>query len=106
MFIIEDWAADYAYAERIEATLSQSSPAATALRRKLDEVVADQPVGPTPLPQIGVELLQICGACKDVVRELKINNHWIAVERGAAELAPATFRLRDHSPDHWGWLPD
>lgn len=104
VFIIEDWAADYAYAKRIEATLSDpSSATAAALELRLAEAVAERPKW-TPLPRIGVELLQVCGARQDVVRELRINKHWIAVERGAAELDSATFRLGDHYIDQWGWL--
>lgn len=105
LFIIEDWAADYAYAKRIEATLSEpSSPTSAALELRLAEAVAEHPGGPTPLPRIGVELLQVCGGSEDVVSELKINKHWIALERGSAELDPSAFRLRDHYVDPWGWL--
>jgi predicted O-methyltransferase YrrM len=105
-FIIEDWAADYAYAQRIEATLSGPPPAAEALRQRLDEMAAGRAAPPRPLPRIGIELLQVCGGTQDLVGELTINRHWIAVERGSAPLDPATFRLREHCPDPWGWLAD
>ena len=105
LFIIEDWAADYAYAKRIAEVLSEpSSPAAEELQSKLAAAEAEHPGGPIPLPRIGVELMHIAGSSDTVVREVRINKHWIAVERGPAELDPATFRLADHYVDHWGWL--
>ena len=105
LFIIEDWAADYAYAERIEATLSDpSSPEAAALDRRLAETVVAGSGESWPLPRIGVELLHICGGSDGVVAKLEINKHWIAAERGPSELDLATFRLNDHVVDRWGWL--
>lgn len=107
VFIIEDWAADYEYAKRIAATLSApSSPTTEALEQRLADVVAERPQGPTPLPRIGVELLQICGTSGEVVSELKINKHWIMVERGPAALDAATFQLADHYEDHWHWFAE
>lgn len=103
LFIIEDWAADYAYAIRIAATLADpTSPGAQALEARLAAVRG--PSEPVPLPRLGVELLHACGTSAEVVRSLTINRHWIAVERGPAELDPTSFRLADHFTDHWGWL--
>lgn len=107
LYIIEDWAADFEYAKRIAATLSDpSSPTAEALEQRLADVVAERPQGPTPLPRLGIELLQVCGAAGGSVAELTINKHWISVERGPVELDPATFRLDAHYVDHWRWLSD
>jgi predicted O-methyltransferase YrrM len=103
-FIIEDWAADYAYARRIDAALSETSTTAAQVRRSLDEAVAAHPEGVRPLPRLGVELLQACGASPDVVGGVTVNRHWIVVERGPADLARDDFRLREHAPDHWHWL--
>jgi predicted O-methyltransferase YrrM len=105
LFLIEDWAADYAYARQIAVTLSDpTSPAAVALEQRLAQAAAEHPGGPRPLPQIGVELLHVVGAGSDVVAGLEIDRHWIAVERGPAHLDPAAFRLDDHVVDEWGWL--
>jgi predicted O-methyltransferase YrrM len=107
LYVIEDWAADYAYARRIEATLADpTSAASAALQARLAEAAAEQPGGPRPLPQIGVELLHACGGRSDVVTRLEVNRHWIAVERGSAPLDPSTFRLDDHFVDEWGWLSE
>lgn len=103
-YIIEDWAADYAYADRISAVDSDTSPEAAAMRRRLDEAVAAQAGRPEPLPRIGVELLHACGASGDVVHQLTIDRHWIVAERGGRALDHHAFRLSDHCPDHWGWL--
>ena len=74
------------------------------MERRLRELAEAHPEGHTPLPRLGVELLHLSGMSDQVVSGLRINKHWIAVERGAAELDPATFRLADHYIDHWGWL--
>jgi predicted O-methyltransferase YrrM len=102
LYIIEDWAADYAYAKRIAATLDGASPRSAALEARLAEAAAEHPDGrPTPLPRLGVELLHACGDSGDVVRELRINQHWLVVERGPTELASTPFRLSDHVTDPW-----
>lgn len=106
LFIIEDWAADYAYATRIEATLGAGSAASAALQERLAHAVAQGSTSQHALPRIGVELLQVCGSSQGVVNEITVNRHWIAVERGVAELDPDRFRLADHYTDHWRWLSD
>lgn len=98
-FVIEDWAADYAYARRIAATLSSPSPESAVMQRRLDEAITADPDGVTPLPRIGAELLSACGASADVVSGLTVNRHWIVIERGPASLDAGTFRLRDHAVD-------
>ena len=105
-FIIEDWAADYAFVDRIEKAAAQPTAEGAELRLRLDAAVARGKAITRPLPQIGVELLQACGSSHDVVAEVTVNQHWIVVERGPADLDAHGFRLRDHAPDHWGWLTD
>lgn len=67
LFIIEDWAADYAYAERIEATLGAATAASTALEERLAHAVEEGSSRRHALPRIGVELLQVCGSSRGVV---------------------------------------
>ncbi|MGQ0830587.1 MAG: class I SAM-dependent methyltransferase [Microthrixaceae bacterium] len=104
LFVIEDWAADYAYAVRIETALRGSAEAAAEVKRKLDAANADPRRPARALPRLGVELLDVCGAAPEVVRGLSVNKHWVSVERGDADLTG--FRLDDHIRDHWGWLRD
>ncbi|MFZ6002782.1 MAG: class I SAM-dependent methyltransferase [Actinomycetota bacterium] len=106
LYIIEDWAADFRYAARMATTLSDASPSNQASRQQLMQAIIEHPGGQTPLPRLGVELLQVCGTSSDVISELTINKHWIVVKRGVASLDAGTFRMRDHFTDHWGWLAD
>ena len=108
LLIIEDWAADYVFAKRVVAVMSdQSSREFPEQERRLTAAIIEQDrLGPTtPLPRLGIELMQVAAQASDVVAELTINRHWIAVRRGPAELDHAGFRLVDHYQDYWGWTP-
>jgi predicted O-methyltransferase YrrM len=104
LFIVEDWAADYEYATRIASTLRDGGSAPSAALEAQLAALADGGERPVPLPRLAVELLHLAGGSREVVSELTINKHWLAVERGPADLDPASFRVRDHYVDHWGWL--
>jgi len=104
-YIIEDWAADYAYAERIATVLRGPEPAARDLQRRLERLTADDAAPPVPLPALGVELLQAAAEAPQVVSGLEVNKHWIAVKRGPADVDPDEFRLEDLYHDPWGWRP-
>lgn len=49
-----------------------------------------------------MELLLVRASSGSVVAELVINDLWATIERGPAELDPATFSIRDHYADHFG----
>ena len=40
-----------------------------------------------------------------MIASVTLDEFWITVERGAAELAPDRFRLDDHVFDYFGFLP-
>jgi predicted O-methyltransferase YrrM len=74
LFIVEDWAADFAYAAKIDAgPISAATDA--AIERRLQDA-------PPLLPRIAAELVQACGASPGVVGSVTVNRHWIIVERG------------------------
>jgi hypothetical protein len=41
----------------------------------------------------------------DAVAGLTVDEFWITVRRGTAELDPATFLRSDHDSDHCGFVP-
>jgi hypothetical protein len=100
LFIIEDWACNQVQADAVCAT--------PEWRRAdvLADLVAEGIVvpGAKPLSRLAVELLLVCGVSSDAVSEITINQHWVAVRRGRAELDPAQFRIADLYTDHWGWM--
>ncbi len=40
----------------------------------------------------------------DALTEVRLDENWVEVTRGPAPLDPATFRLADLCPDHYGLL--
>jgi predicted O-methyltransferase YrrM len=105
LYVIEDWASAYTTANKMAAILADpTSPQHTELKRRLGEAMSTDPApAKRPLPRLGVELLAACGSSDGVIADLRINHHWIVIERGSAAL-DATFTLADHYVDRWGWL--
>jgi predicted O-methyltransferase YrrM len=54
---------------------------------------------PTPLETLALELVLVRACSNQVVTELRIDESWVVVTRGPAELDTATFRLSDHFVD-------
>jgi predicted O-methyltransferase YrrM len=102
-YIVEDWAADYAFAARITEALAEPGAAADAMEARLSVARAEHPEGLAPLPRLGVELLEVAGTHPHVVRDLTIDHHWLSVARGDADLDAAAFSLAEHRHDPWGW---
>ena len=108
MYTIEDWTADQRFRDAIFAQLQESEDAAARLRESLAAAAqsAQPPTPPEPsLGQLAVELVLACASSSDVVAEVTVNEHWIAVRRGPAEVEPSGFRLGDLYRDYFGFLP-
>ena len=105
LFIIEDWAADHMRTKFVNAALADtSSPHQAERQRRLAEALEEQAVGrgPRPLHRIGPELMELAFP-GEVVADIVIDRHWIAIRRGTAELDAATFRLADQRSGDWEW---
>lgn len=59
---------------------------------------------PPPLSQLALELVLAKADSDELVSRLTIDPYWVVVERGPADLDPATFRLRRSFVDHYGLL--
>jgi hypothetical protein len=99
---------DHMRAKMLATIMSDpSSPHFATTKQRLGDFLTKRAEGAvvTPLNFLGVELIQACAESRDVVSEITINNQWVAVVRGAAELDPTTFRIADHYTDEWKWMP-
>ena len=106
VFVIEDWTTDHTNTKRVVAAMQdRSAPNFAERERQLTQALVERHEGRefTPVHRLGVELMQMCADSSDLVSEITIDLHWIAVRRGPAELDTATFRLDDHHSGAWSW---
>ena len=61
---------------------------------------AAEPDRDDPVTRLALELVMARASSGDVIRSVAVEAHWIVVERGAAPIDPATFRLLDLVHDH------
>jgi predicted O-methyltransferase YrrM len=109
LIIIEDWGADYFYAEAIARKLADArEPGSAELAERLGGAKYRQEAGrepkPLPLPRLGQQLLLASLASPQAVTTVGVDHHWLTARRGSAPLDPATFSLADLYVDHFGWL--
>lgn len=57
-----------------------------------------------PVSRIALELALARAVPGDAITEVRLDENWVEVQRGPAPLDPATFRLRQLCPDHFGLL--
>ncbi|MEZ5177376.1 MAG: class I SAM-dependent methyltransferase [Acidimicrobiales bacterium] len=98
----------------LEAALADpTSPLHHQARAAIDQAVGqgsppagDAPVhgGRPPVSRIALELALARAVPGDALTEVRLDENWVEVTRGPAELDPATFRLADLCPDHYGLL--
>ena len=58
---------------------------------------------PRPLYQLAVELMLARASLGDAIESVRVDEFWITVERGPAELDPETFALAELANDHFGF---
>ncbi len=108
LFVLEDWNADQLLSDEVfrafddpthpwhGAALVDLPAAREALRQHPDS-------RPTPFLQLVVELILARASAGDVVRDVRVDEHWVVVRRGADPLDPREFRLSDLVTDHVGF---
>jgi hypothetical protein len=109
LFIVEDWAADYVFAEAIAAKLRDTTDAgAAALAEKLGGLKHRQDAGlerkREPLALLGVQLLLASIASPGIVGSITIDQHWLTVRRGPDDVDAGSFRVADLYSDYFHWL--
>jgi predicted O-methyltransferase YrrM len=109
LIIIEDWGADYFYAEAIARKLADTrEPDAADLAERLGGAKYRQDTGrepkPQPLPRLAQQLVLACLASPQSITSVSVDHHWLTARRGSTWLDPASFSVADLYVDHFGWL--
>jgi predicted O-methyltransferase YrrM len=130
-YIIEDWNWEHVRANAVaDALATEGSPGQASFNARLKERLADRGspeyaafetwfekhaaepentsvprLSVRPLSILALELLIARAWSGDVVSELTIQDFWVIVRRGPAELDPDTFRVADIVDDRFGLLP-
>lgn len=90
VYVIEDWSHEHQFAWGIRRQLAAGDPATKEL---LEERGAEIP--PTPLSRLIIDILLATANPDDIVDEIRVERGFAVVRRGAAELDPDDFSLRD-----------
>lgn len=105
LFIIEDWNCDHWTLWAIRsAAADPSSPGheqATELLRQHGDRPDD---GMVPLSRLALELVSARAESDGAIAKVTLDDQWLVVERGPAELDPRAFRLGDYAFDHYRQL--
>jgi hypothetical protein len=68
-------------------------------------VLASPPPPPQPpLARLALELSLACATANDVIAGVTVDEHWITVRRGPADVPPDTFTLDGLYVDHFSLL--
>jgi len=109
LLVIEDWAADYFYAQAIDTALaSTDDPNSAQLAKRLGGAKYRQDTKretkPHLLPRLAQQLLLASVASPSTVARVTVDQHWLTVQRGSAPADRANFSLASLYKDHFGWL--
>lgn len=110
LYVIEDWNADHVMFDAVRAGLTDPDAPDREARLEAFRAEASSPVGRAaarrdPLTRLAVELMVARCSLTDAITRVSVDEFWIVVERGPAELDPESFRLSDHYTDHFGFVP-
>ena len=112
IYVIEDWNLDLVFREAFAGALrDEGSPEnaelAEAIRQSLRDraTLASPPPPPKPpLARLALELSLACATANDVIAGVAVDEHWITVRRGPAEVSADTFTLEGLYVDHFNLL--
>lgn len=110
LYIIEDWNADHVFRDSVARILRDPSAplheqTAEAMRRAMSASPPAPQDDPVPLTRLAMELAVARCAHTDLITRVSLDEFWIVVERGPAEIEPDSFHLDDHCHDYFGFLP-
>lgn len=107
-YVIEDWRNDIVYQSAMVAALGDpTSPAHAEFAARVREVLqGDRPAPPrrAPLARLALELAIARADSDGVIHRVIVDEHWIIVERGPAEVDAGTFQLDDLYVDRFELL--
>lgn len=111
LYLIEDWNADHVFRDALVDGLNDpATPNREQLvadfRRAMTETNPDESTAPRqPLTRLAIELAVARCSMTDAIASVTLDEFWIVVERGEAELEPDAFLLDRVCRDHFGFLP-
>jgi predicted O-methyltransferase YrrM len=94
-YLIEDWKHDHQVALAIRTILADPTSESHEAAKGLVAAAGEDVATPVPLSRLADELLVALAVTDGVLASVTANDQWVVVERGPAELDPATFRLAD-----------
>ena len=110
LYTIEDWRADIQFRDAVVDQLTEpKTPEEVAAAERLRANMVAKRSGPSepakrPLNDLAIELVLACASFTEVIDEVTVNDHWVIVRRGPAEVDPGSFRLRNCFRDYFGYL--
>jgi hypothetical protein len=107
LYIIEDWRWQHDVADRIDQSIELSrldEQARRAIDERMRAVDEGRAAPEVPLSRLVFELVLARALSGDVVAEISIGPHWVAIRRGAKVLDAGTFRVDDAFRDHFDLL--
>jgi predicted O-methyltransferase YrrM len=96
LFVIEDWNHEHLLGRAI--ALADPTP---ELQARLEAAEAPKP----PLTRLVIELILAQAESDEFVREVQLDGKWARIYRGAGELDPSEFRIKDLITSDFGLLP-
>lgn len=108
LYVIEDWNHDHVMRDAVlKAMRNTDAPGHEEWKKTFREAAAARSGPPEPPPrplyQLAVELMLARASLGDAIASVRVDEFWITVERGTAELDPETFALLDIANDHFGF---
>lgn len=101
LFVIEDWAVDHTYARGM-ARVVAADPVGPVAERLSEHLRANGFVPRRqPLSYLVIELLLACATRDDAVESVTIDEQWVVIRRGPAELDHREFRISQRYEDHF-----
>jgi predicted O-methyltransferase YrrM len=108
LFVIEDWAADFAFAAAIATVLERTDDdSSRELARRLGGLKYRQESGEPkrePLPRLALQLILMAVKSPGIVSNITLDRHWFSVRRGPDELDPTSFSVAGTYADPFRWL--
>jgi predicted O-methyltransferase YrrM len=107
-YVIEDWNPAHTMRDAIRAALEDESAPhhRDVVRRFRESLGLRRPTRPeAPLSRLAIELVLARAGLGDAVESVTVDEHWLTVRRGSAELDGESFSLGDLYRDYFGYLP-
>ena len=112
IYVIEDWNLDLVFRETFAAALRDGgSPENAELAEAIRQAIRDRatlasppPPPKPPLARLALELSLACATASDVVAAVTVDEYWITVRRGPADVPADTFTLEGLYVDHFQLL--